>query len=71
MSTRWTKSSYCDTSSCIEAAWTKTSYCDTGACVEAHIDDDVVLMRDSKDPDGPVLQFTKGQWREFIAFISA
>lgn len=29
-----------------------------GACVELARADDVIVMRDSKDPDGPVLTFS-------------
>jgi hypothetical protein len=25
-----------------------------------------VLVRDSKDPDGPVLEFTPGEWSRFL-----
>jgi hypothetical protein len=31
----------------------------------------VVAVRDSKDPDGPKLAFTPGQWRAFAAAIKA
>lgn len=41
--------------------WRKSSYsATTGACVEfAVLPDGTIGMRDSKDPDGPVLSFTK------------
>lgn len=48
------------------ATWVRSSRCDTSACVEVGHAEDEVLMRDSKDPDGPVLRFTKDQWRQFI-----
>jgi len=29
----------------------------------------LILMRDSKNPDGPVLAFTEAEWRAFIAGV--
>ena len=29
----------------------------------------LILMRDSKNPDGPVLAFTEDEWRAFIAGV--
>ncbi|MEV6149784.1 DUF397 domain-containing protein [Nonomuraea sp. NPDC052129] len=31
--------------------------------------DRLFLMRDSKDPDGPVLSFTPDEWRAFTAGV--
>jgi Domain of unknown function (DUF397)/Phosphotransferase enzyme family len=43
-----------------------------GACVEVARDlSDVVAARDSKDPDGPRLTFSPGDWRTFTARIKA
>lgn len=36
-------------------------------CVEICDQDDAVLVRDSKDTDGPALRFTIPEWRAFIA----
>jgi hypothetical protein len=39
-----------------------------GQCVEvAAAGDGMVGIRDSKDPGGPVLRFTLGEWRLFLA----
>jgi Domain of unknown function (DUF397) len=49
-------------------AWRKSSYC-TGAdtsCVEVAVEGATVLVRDSKDPSGPVLRFTGEEWRVFL-----
>ncbi len=51
--------------------WRKSTQCGTGACVEVTSKDDFFLMRDSKDPDGPVLVFSTMAWREFVADIRA
>ena len=48
--------------------WTKSSKSSgKGNCVEVALDDDGrVLVRDSKDPDGPVLHFDRTVWWEFL-----
>jgi hypothetical protein len=48
--------------------WRKASYSGSngGGCVEiARNLPGVVAVRDSKDPDGPVLAFAPDQWRAF------
>jgi Domain of unknown function (DUF397) len=44
---------------------------DDAAAVSAHKADAgrLILMRDSKNPDGPVLAFTEDEWRAFIAGV--
>ena len=37
-----------------------------GACVEIASLQDIVVVRDSKDPDGPVLTYTQTEWRAFL-----
>lgn len=37
-----------------------------GACVEVAPVQDMVAVRDSKDPDGPVLTYTQAEWRAFL-----
>ncbi|MFG2137496.1 DUF397 domain-containing protein [Streptomyces sp. NPDC048650] len=77
----WIKSSHSDASggNCVEFsrdfAWTKSSHSDGdgGQCLEfsralteAH---GAVPVRDSKDPDGPVLVFPAGGWATFISAV--
>lgn len=38
-----------------------------GQCVEVAMTDDSVLVRDSKSPDGPRLEFTPAEWDVFLA----
>ena len=56
------------------AIWRKSSHSGSngGDCVEVagHLPD-VVAVRDSKDPGGPVLAFTPDDWRAFTAAIKA
>lgn len=50
------------------AQWIKSSYSDSFAnCVEVAAGaDGTVVVRDSKDPDGPVLRFGQAAWEAFI-----
>ncbi|MFI7665958.1 DUF397 domain-containing protein [Nocardia sp. NPDC049526] len=49
--------------------WFKSSYSEGSAqCVEvAWLDRDRVGVRDSKNPTGPALIFTPGEWNAFTA----
>jgi Domain of unknown function (DUF397) len=52
------------------ALWRKSSYSgNTGNCVEVAINDCMVGMRDSKDPNGPVLVLTPDEWRAFVCGV--
>jgi len=46
--------------------WQRSTRCSAGACVEVAADRDEVFVRDSKDPDGVVLTFTKQNWNAFL-----
>jgi uncharacterized protein DUF397 len=48
-------------------AWRKSSYSsDTINCVEVAPTPDAVAVRDSKDPDGPILWFGTDAWQRFV-----
>jgi Domain of unknown function (DUF397) len=49
--------------------WIKSSRSfSNGNCVEAaSLPDEGIGVRDSKDPGGPVLRFTSGEWNAFLA----
>jgi len=54
--------------------WRKSSYsADNGAaCVEVTGGiPGTVAVRDSKDPDGPILAFTPAEWRAFLTELKA
>jgi len=54
--------------------WRKASYSTTngGGCVEVARNQRLaVAVRDSKDPDGPVLSIAPGLWRTFLADVKA
>ena len=49
------------------ANWRKSTYSgDQGACVELATVPNLVAVRDSKDPAGPVLAFTRREWTAFL-----
>jgi len=49
--------------------WRKSTACGSGACVAVAIDQDAVHVRDSKDPAGPTLTFTRDEWSRFLAAL--
>ena len=54
------------------AQWRTSSYSggNGGTCVEVADNlPGVVAVRDSKDPDGPVLTFTRADWSAFVAGV--
>jgi hypothetical protein len=58
----------------IEPRWRKSSYSGNGGanCVEVAASlPGLAAVRDSKDPDGPVLVFTPAGWRKFISDVKA
>lgn len=46
--------------------WIRASRCSGGTCVEAAQAGDRVLVRDSKDPEGAVLDFSLIEWASFV-----
>ncbi|MFI5490860.1 DUF397 domain-containing protein [Micromonospora echinaurantiaca] len=53
----------------ITSEWSKSSFsgpnCDN--CVECRINGDMIEVRDSKDPSGPVQRYRKVEWVAFLA----
>ncbi|MEV7782211.1 Scr1 family TA system antitoxin-like transcriptional regulator [Kitasatospora sp. NPDC088351] len=56
-----------------KAPWRKSSYSDNngGLCVEVADGHPGQLVRDSKDPEGPVLTFSPNSWQSFVDAIRA
>lgn len=67
--TVWRKSSRsAGNGACVE--WRKSSYSsDSANCVEVAGFEDTVLLRDSKDPVGPVLSFGAAAWHRLVAAV--
>ena len=50
--------------------WQRSRRCDGGSCVEAaSLDNGDIAVRDAKDPQGPVLRFTREEWVAFIGGV--
>lgn len=68
----WRKSSRSanSTSACVEVAWRRSSRSanGTGNCVEV-ARSGAMLVRDSKNPAGPVLRFPTTGWHAFLAIL--
>ena len=49
--------------------WYKSSHSGNGggSCVEVKVTASSVLVRNTRDRSGPVLEFTEDEWRAFIA----
>lgn len=55
----------------VDPQWTKSTRSGATACVEvAHVNG-VVMVRDSKDPDGTVLTFDRTDWFAFLDVVNA
>lgn len=59
---------------CLEVAfsWAKSSYSDEegGACVEVSAHPTAIHIRDSKNPEGPILTVTTDTWSTFAAYAA-
>ncbi len=55
--------------------WRKSTFSDQiqgeGNCVEVARSGDWMLMRDSKDPNGPVHAYNRQEWAAFLAGVKA
>jgi hypothetical protein len=50
-------------------AWRKSTRSNSGGCVEMALSNQVVLLRDSKRPEGPVLSVSPGVWAALLARV--
>lgn len=55
----------------LSSGWRKATRCDSGACVEVAGWGDGAVMRDSKDPRGPILAFGQSAWYSFLREVRA
>jgi hypothetical protein len=51
------------------AKWRKSSRSHENGCVEVASVEDQVALRDSKNPNGPVLVFTAYEWAAFLSGV--
>ncbi|HSZ30923.1 MAG TPA: DUF397 domain-containing protein [Pseudonocardiaceae bacterium] len=68
----WHTSSYCGLiGDRVEVGWRTSSYSAAhGDCVEVAPTPECVLVRDSKDPDGPALAVPTPAWRTFLTTLT-
>jgi hypothetical protein len=54
-----------------DLAWVKSTFSDKFAnCVEvASLPGGGVAMRNGREPDGPALKFTEGEWQAFLGGV--
>jgi hypothetical protein len=67
----WRKSSHSSyNGNCVEASapWRTSSHSANGNCVQVAVPG-AVMVRDSKDPHGPVLAFSHGEWAAFTTAL--
>lgn len=68
----WHTSSYSwGNGNCVQVGWRISSYSwGNGDCVQVAPAVDRVLVRDSKNPDGPALTVPTPAWRAFLATLT-
>jgi hypothetical protein len=65
----WRKSTFSAANGgCVEIGWRRSSFsAPNNDCVEVALTVTAVAVRDSKNVDGPVLDFAPSRWRAFLA----
>ncbi|HEY5359508.1 MAG TPA: DUF397 domain-containing protein [Streptosporangiaceae bacterium] len=58
-----------DPSSPAGLSWRTSRYCNGGDCIRVASNESVVFVGDSKDPEGPVLSYSKHEWHQFVTSI--
>jgi Domain of unknown function (DUF397) len=61
----WRKSTFSEENDCVELAWRKSTFSDPTNCVESAWPTPSVVVRDSKNPTGPTLQFSRSAFTLF------
>ena len=46
--------------------WRKSTHSGMGGCIEVAMLGDRVAVRDSKNPHGPILEFSRTEWTAFL-----
>jgi hypothetical protein len=55
----------------VPQVWQRVSRCESRECVEVAFAGDEVRVRNSREPDGPVVTFTTDEWAAFCAGVRA
>jgi Domain of unknown function (DUF397) len=54
----------------LSGTWRKSSRSGATGCIEVAVVEGFVLLRDSKDSDGPILRVTPHQWISFLSSVA-
>jgi hypothetical protein len=46
-----------------------SSFCHHGGCVGVGVDGGAIIVRSTREPDGPVLRFTDEEWDGFLSGV--
>ncbi len=49
-----------------ELTWRTALSCNGGTCVRIAASERTILIGDSKNPDGPIISCTSGEWQDFV-----
>jgi hypothetical protein len=49
-----------------QLAWQTARRCDGGACVQVARYREMIVVGDTKNPDGPLLCYARDRWQEFL-----
>jgi predicted secreted Zn-dependent protease len=50
-------------------SWRTALNCNGGTCVRVAAAGQMIIVGDSKSPDGPILRYTSAEWREFVSGV--
>jgi predicted secreted Zn-dependent protease len=49
--------------------WHTALSCESGACVEVAANQNTILIRNSREPDGPLIEYTAEEWHAFVSGV--
>ena len=49
--------------------WRTALSCNGGTCIKVAAIGQMILVGDSKSPDGPILTYTPAEWRDFVSGV--
>jgi hypothetical protein len=49
--------------------WKRSTFCSTSSCVEVTRMRNQIMVRDSKDPEGPALAYSPQEWSAFLSGV--
>jgi Domain of unknown function (DUF397) len=52
-----------------EPEWRRSTACSATTCVEVATIGDTIAIRDSKDPESPILSYSRRDWQAFISRV--